>query len=168
MLAMCLLGATSASGVHFNATGHFGLKGISRTAPIGGTGTYLAMERDFQLMAEARINEDISVYLDTRIWIYPENEFYYGNTAATTTACGDGSEACDEPFTGNSTYAPFDLTAQKAFARIGTDYCILEVGRRGRDWGMGIYLDAGNDPYDFEASIYDGVSCDVNAQRHRL
>ena len=45
------------------------------------------------------------------------------------------------------------------------DFCLLTGGRRGRDWGMGMILDSGKDPFDTDASIYDGVTCDINIQK---
>ncbi|EFX60158.1 hypothetical protein DAPPUDRAFT_345059, partial [Daphnia pulex] len=39
------------------------------------------------------------------------------------------------------------------------------MGRRGRSWGMGIFLDDGSKPFDTDASIFDGVTCDINIQK---
>jgi hypothetical protein len=41
----------------------------------------------------------------------------------------------------------------------------LEAGRRGRNWGLGIFLDDGNKPFSQDASVFDGVTCNVNIQK---
>jgi hypothetical protein len=49
--------------------------------------------------------------------------------------------------------------------RYAFDYCILEAGRRPRDWGLGIFLDSGKQPFSLTSSTYDGISCNVNLQK---
>ena len=39
------------------------------------------------------------------------------------------------------------------------------MGRRGRQLGMGAYLDEGLDTFDTGISAFDGISCDVNIQK---
>lgn len=162
------LSAHTASAVYFNAKGHLSLRGASQTAPEfkSGTGTYQATERSFSLFGEARVNDKVSVFMDLRLVDILEGEDpLLGNSAATASGCEDGDESCTEAFSGDSDYAGMVLLAPKAHARIATEYCIIEAGRRGRDWGMGIFLDSGNDPFETSASVFDGVSCDVNIQK---
>ena len=53
----------------------------------------------------------------------------------------------------------------KAYARYSMEYCLLTVGRRGRDWGLGMYMDSGDDIFDMDYTVYDGVTCDINLQK---
>jgi hypothetical protein len=55
----------------------------------------------------------------------------------------------------------------EAYAEYGFEYCLLQVGRRGRDWGLGVFLDSGHDPFDQSYSVFDGVTCDINIQKNQ-
>ena len=138
----------------FSGTGHFGVRGEARTAPSfqDNGQTFLAIDRSFSLMGEARINDNASVFLDTRLWTSPKNS-YAGENAAT------------DSFSGDNSYDPFTASFTQAYASVGTEYCLLEAGRRARDWGLGVYLDSGMDAFDTAQSVFDGVGCDVNIQK---
>lgn len=162
-IAASIFSSTPSLAVYFSGNGHFALRGESRTAPgfQSGTGTYQAIDRSFAMLAEARLNENASIFLDTRLNTTGDT---LGNTATTSTGCSVG-DTCSEPFTGDSSYEPFFIGVQQAYAKVGTDYCLISAGRRARDWGLGIYLDSGSDAFETSQSVFDGVTCDVNIQK---
>lgn len=179
---------------HLHTTGHFGLKAETREGATQGSEEDFkqATTTSFSLYTEARINEKVSFFLDLRLLDQnTSGANYLGNTASSRTSCptstqrvkiGDvenngtatGEEVytdeavsqCDnEGFSGDSGYSPYYPVAQKAYLQLATDYCLLQVGRRGRSLGMGIFLDDGNKPFSRNASVFDGISCDVNIQK---
>jgi hypothetical protein len=157
--------STEASAVYFSGKGHFGLRGETRTEPgfREGTGTYQAIDRSFSLDAEAKINDKASIFFSTKFWDNPSDSFYGDN--ATNNACSNSGESCATASSTDNSYSPFGVMVDKAYLNIGTEYCLLNAGRRGRDWGMGMYLDSGSDPFEKDASVFEGFACDINLQK---
>ena len=56
----------------------------------------------------------------------------------------------------------------QVYARYGFEYCLLEVGRRGRDWGIGMFLDSGRQAFATQQSVFDGVTCHVNVLKNQV
>jgi len=163
--------STPSFGVFLDAKGHYVMQAETRTAPgmSGRTGLYQAIDQNFRLEGEVRLNDQSSFYLEFRLFDDPRSALL-GDTPqpeectpqrnSTATDCKGRHQNTAQPG-----YAPLTPKITKAYMRYGFDYCIVEAGRRGRDWGLGVFMDSGNDPFDTSMSIYDGISCDVNIQK---
>ena len=163
------LKASSMNALTFDGSGHYSLRGESRTNPgmSGSRGLPQMIEQSYRLLGEARLNDRGSSYLEFRIFEDPENA-YLGDQALLAKGCVDGSEeGCDGEH--QSILAPkYVLTSPKItkfFTRYAFDSFIIEAGRRGRSWGKGLLLDAGEKPFSKDASVYDGVSFELNIQK---
>lgn len=167
--------SSNAEALFFDGTGHYSLRGETRTAPgmANDSGMIQVFEHNFRLETEARFNDRGSFFTEFRLFdtesansflgdqVEPANCDPVRNTDGTTsTECKGRHQNTAEP--GYSSYLP---QIKKAYIRYGFDYCLLEAGRRGRDWGMGLLVDSGNDPFDTSISTFDGITCDVNIQR---
>jgi hypothetical protein len=172
VLTVLLLGtATSAQGFFIDGSGHYGLRGETRTAPgfSKRAGTYQAIEQTFRLTGEARLNDRSSAFLELRL--FPdEREAYLGDTPqpreCNSRINEDGEEeaSCEgrHQNTGEPGYKDYQPRIKKAYIQYAFDYCIVQAGRRGRDWGTGIFLDSGEDPFETDASVFDGIDCNIN------
>ena len=174
--------AVASTPVHaffLDGNGHYSLRGASVTNPgfSSDLGMYQAVEQSFRLEAEARMNDKSSFFSEIRFTDDPANSFL-GNTAkprkcASRRVPGDtaGEYTTDvdcegrHQDTGNPSYAPFQPIITKAYARQAFDFCLVEAGRRPRDWGLGAMLNSGTKPFDNEWSTFDGVDCNVNIQK---
>jgi hypothetical protein len=170
VIAALLSVSQSAFGFFVDGDGHYALRGETRTNPEFSkeTGTYQAIEQSFRLKGEARFNDISSMFLEFRLFDNPR-EAYLGDTAepencrnstGTDENCPTRSQNSGEP-----SYKPYTPKITQAYVRYGFDYCIIEAGRRGRNWGLGIFMDAGEDPFETSSSVYDGFTCDVNIQK---
>lgn len=175
---LVLAAAPEARAFIVDGDGHYGLRGETRMAPAfsKNSGTYQAIEQTFRMRSEARFNDQASMFLEMRLF---DNlrEAYLGdkaeprecpaNTTGQAPKTTDPSHPCagESQNTGEPGYRPFVPRFIKAYVRYAFDYCILEAGRRGRNWGLGILMDAGDDPFDVDYSVYDGLTCNVNLQK---
>jgi hypothetical protein len=139
-------------------------------------GNHRAIDQNFRLEGEARFNEQSSAFLEFRLFD-KQDESYLGDNPRPGTCYkkepgqqGEDYENCEGEHQNISDpgYEPFQVHVTKAYARYAFDYCILEAGRRGRDWGLGIFLDSGNDPFDTAQSRFDGITCEVNIQKSQI
>lgn len=178
LLGLVVLTAPEARAFIVDGDGHYGLRGVTRLAPAfsKNTGTYQAIEQTFRMRSEARFNDQASMFLEMRLF---DNlrEAYLGdkaeprecpaNMTGQAPKTADPAHPCAGEYqnTGEPGYRPYIPRFIKAYVRYAFDYCILEAGRRGRNWGLGIFMDAGDDPYDVDFSVYDGVTCNVNLQK---
>ncbi|MBP6217357.1 MAG: hypothetical protein KA436_02080 [Oligoflexales bacterium] len=139
----------------FDGTGHYSLKTEVQTAPSSSKdrGMHSATEQSFRLEGEARVHDKSSFFLELRLFDKPRDAYL-----------GDESREPNQN-TSFPAYKDFTLKASKAYMRYAFDYCILEAGRRGRDWGLGLLLDSGKRPFSQFNSVFDGVTCDVNTQK---
>ena len=149
--------------------GHYSLRGETRTNPgaSGKRGIHQAIDQSFRLLGEARVNDKSSFFLEFSLFDDPQNA-YLGDKAKLKAGCTTGSEeGCDGQHQSvvEPRYQPYQPIITKAYGRYAFDFCLLEAGRRGRQWGMGVFLDSGEDPFAIDASIYDGISCDINLQK---
>ena len=175
---LVLSAAPEARAFVMDGEGHYGLRGQTRVAPAfsKSSGTFQAIEQTFRMRSEARFNDQASMFLEMRLF---DNlrEAYLGDRAeplecpAKTTGeapkTADPAHPCAGEYqnTGEPNYRPYTPRFIKAYVRYAFDYCILEAGRRGRNWGLGIFMDGGDDPFDVAYSVYDGVTCNVNLQK---
>lgn len=179
LAALVTLIPSKAFGFFVDGEGHYSLKGETRTAPAfsNKTGIYQAIEQSFRLKGEARFSDQSSMNLEFRLFDNPR-EAYLGDTAeprncpnnstgnSQNTAAGSSNPCAGEhQNTGEPGYRPYEPKITKAFVRYSFDYCILEAGRRSRNWGLGIFMDSGDDPFETESSTYDGFTCNVNIQK---
>ncbi len=156
----------------FDGKGHFALRGETLTNPdqSGNTGTYQAIQKSFRLLGEARFNEKSSVFLEFRLFDASNN--LLGDLGKSDTAVkqvskeGNDSNCCqDTSFPAYKSYVP---SVTRAYVQYAFDYFILEAGRRGRSWGLGLLLDEGNNPFSRFSSNFDGISFHLNPQKTDL
>ncbi|MBP9708217.1 MAG: hypothetical protein KBD78_11270 [Oligoflexales bacterium] len=178
MLLSAILFAVSspAWAIFFDGRGHYSLRGQTQTNPelVNGSGTHQAIEQSFLLEGEARLNDRSSFFLE--LGLTGQNRGQYlgdtaqpyecterripGSTTETETECAGRTQ--DQSIPG---YKPYDPQIRAAYARYAFDYCILEVGRRPRHWGLGVLVDRGDKPFNAAGSYYDGATCEVNLQQ---
>lgn len=176
-----LLLSSQASAIFIDGQGHYSLRGETRTRPgfNKGTGNYQAIDQFFRVDTELRVNDKASFFLEFRLFD-DLRESHLGDQGRVPDCAPlvTGNDVNTELNTGSSSdcdrlpnsvieprYQPYLPRVTKAYARYAMDYCLLTVGRRDRDWGMGIFMDAGKGPFDTDATVYDGFTCDVNLQK---
>jgi len=138
--------------IFWGGDGFYSLRGVALTDPGSkGAGTYQVIEQHLGLRAEARINDRSSFYLG--LDLNPKDR--------RSGILGGGSTAD----TVETSTKPANIEFGTAYARIATDYCVLEAGRRPRNWGLGLLLSSASKPFQSNESVYDGVTCDVNLQK---
>lgn len=164
--------ASSAKAFFVDGDGHYALRGETQSKPgfSSKSGTYQAIEQSFRLKAEARVSDQSSLFLEFNIFKDPRNAYMGDKPDAKT--CRENSHSpysapktCDNPDSGEPRYDAYVPQVTKAYVKYAFDYCIVEAGRRGRDWGLGIFLDSGSKPFATDASVFDGVTCDINIQK---
>lgn len=180
-LALCT--SHIAFGIFLDGNGHYGLRPETETNPgfQTGRGLYQATQQSFRLLGEARTNDNLSMNIEFQVFKDPRAA-YLGDTAEpadcseVTDTNGDGrdensnrgsSHNCQgrHQDTNDPGYESYTPRITKLYAKYAFDYCLVEAGRRGRNWGMGIFLDSGDDPFETSASIFDGVTCSINIQK---
>ena len=175
LVAIALSFSSQAAAFFVDGDGHYGLLGETRTKPAfsESDGTYQAIQQSFRLTGEARMNDRSSAFLELRLFQDPR-ETYLGDTSSPSecnpekdgTGSGVYSECSDrtqDP--GEPGYSEYSLKIKKVYMRYAFDWCIIEAGRRDRDWGLGIFMDSGEDPFETAATVYDGIDCQVNIQK---
>jgi hypothetical protein len=162
----------SASAIFVDGHGYYSLRGETRTKPEfqAGSSTFQAVDQFFRLDTELRVNDKSSVFMEFKVFD-DEREAFMGDTARPQ-PCPSGAntpEGQDCSIThqnsGEPRYQPYVPKVTKLYAKYAMDYCLLTAGRRGRQWGMGILLDDGTRPFTTDASVFDGVTCDINIQK---
>ncbi len=149
--------------LNLDGSGHYAVRGETLVAPAASEarGLYQAIEHSARLNAEARFNDRSSFIMELG---FLPSESHLGDDF-TSKACEAGQDDECYPNTQEPSYKPYQPSISKAYISYGFDYFILETGRRGRDWGLGIFLDSGKGPFAKQASIYDGISLDINLQK---
>ncbi len=170
-----ILISSQAFGLSIDGHGRYSLRGETRTNPEykSKSSTHQAIDQFFRLETELRVNDQSSVFVEFKMFD-DERESYLGDKAQDQ-PCPSGADTSGDTNTpncpikaqnsGEPRYQPYTPKVSKLYARYAMDYCLLTVGRRGRSWGMGIFLDEGNKAFDTDASIFDGVTCDINIQK---
>lgn len=169
-LMACLLFSinTMAYSLSFDGQGHYSLRGETRTKPgmASDRGLHQAIDQSFRLLGEARLNDKSSFFMELRLFDQPR-EAYLGDKAQPQECSEGNGNKCEKAHQNvrEPGYKPYTPHVTKAYARYAFDYCILEAGRRGRNWGLGMFLDEGNEPFATGSSVFDGISCDINIQK---
>jgi len=175
-----VLAEPRAQALFLDGSGHYSLTGETQTNPgfRTDTGTVQAIRQNFRLMGEARLNERSSFFMEFRLFDNPEAA-YLGDTPEPATCPirrtrtgrdANGADVYTESRdcsgryqdTGEPGYSPYVPRVTKAYVKYAFEYCLLEAGRRPRDWGLGVLLDSGRDPFATASSTFDGVDCNVN------
>jgi hypothetical protein len=133
--------------------GHYGIKAESHRYPDArqqDRDWHQALDQSFRFQGELRLYDQSSFFLEFRLFD-DERAAYLGDTAATQD-------------TVYPEYKPYQPKITRAYIRHGFEYGIFEAGRRPRSWGMGLFLDAGDKPFQTGHSVYDGVSLNLNMQ----
>jgi len=157
-----------------DGNGHYSLRGETRPWPAFSkdSGIYQAIQQSFRLEGEVRFNDRSSMLLELRIFDDPRLA-YLGDTAqpgecsprlnpdgSTRSKCEGLTQSSGEP-----RYKAYLPKITTAYIKYAFDMCIVEAGRRPRDWGIGIFMDSGSAPFDTDASVYDGFGCKINIQK---
>ena len=172
--------AAPAQAVFLDGSGHYSLRAETQSNPgfRSDTGTWQAVQQFFSLTGEARLNDRSSFFLEFSLFDDPSTA-YLGDTPEPAdcpvrrTKIGKDangadvyseSRDCKGRFqnTGEPRYSGMVPRVTKAYARYAFDYCLLEAGRRPRDWGTGIFLDSGKGIFSEASSTFDGFDCNVN------
>ena len=167
-----------------NGHGSYALRGETRTKPgfSNESGVYQAVEQFFKLNTEVRTSDRASFFLDFRLFENDReshlgdstqlnecpqdigtNDTFSGTNQGRNTNCTGVQQNSLEP-----RYQDLVPRVEKAYAKYSTDYCLLTVGRRPRDWGMGMFMSSGDGFFDSDSSIYDGITCDINLQKSQV
>jgi hypothetical protein len=176
--SLILFSSGQARAFFLDGTGHYGLIGETRVNPEfqKNVGTYQATRVSFDLNGEVRANDRASFNLRLGLSENPSG-LYLGDTAKpktcetrrSTTAGGPAETSCDGRSQSAVESDQKSLTPiiREAYGKYAFNYCILTAGRRSRQQGLGAFMSAGKNPFDNDASIFDGVTCDVNIQKQQ-
>ena len=156
-LVMFMMGFTSqnqlAYGAFIHASGYFGLlsSGLYNPHFNSLTDDLQATEKYLTLDVEVQSGDLLSLYLDVRLW--PET---------TGSLLGEevgvmGQEA-DFYF-----YNDFTPTVTEAYVEASTRFCLVNVGRRARNVGLGMFWNDASAPFDAQQTLFEGVSCELNS-----
>lgn len=166
------LASSSASAIFLDGHGSYSLRGETRTKPEfqSNSNSHQAIDQFFRLDSELRVNDKASVFLEFKVFDDERASYLGDKTQAqdcpsgantpTNQSCSIGHQNSGEP-----RYQAYTPKIKKLYARYAMDYCLITAGRRGRQWGMGLLLDEGTKPFDTDASVFDGVTCDINIQK---
>lgn len=151
---------------YVDGSGHYGARGVTITDPGAAPdrGTHQAIEQSFQLTGEFRSGESASLFTGFRLFNNPRDA-YLGDTAQPNSCNGDPKCIEKNQSTSDPGYQRYTPRVTELYIRYAFEYCIAEVGRRPRDWGLGIFLDSGKRPFSVSNSYFDGVSCNINLQK---
>jgi hypothetical protein len=177
IITLMTLTAPVANAFFLDGNGNYGLIGETRVNPDfqKNRGTYQATRISFDLNGEVRANDRASFNLRLGLSDKPSSQ-YLGDTAqtksceprrsssgtTTDTTCDGRTQSPMDP--GQKPWTP---VIKEAYGKYAFNYCILTAGRRSRDVGLGAFLNSGKNPFDTDASTFDGVTCDVNMQKHQ-
>ena len=164
--------STQASAIFVDGHGYYGVRGEARTKPdnVAASSASQTIDQFFRLDTELRVNDKSSAFIEFKIFD-DERESYMGDkTAAQPCPSGAANNPKAEcPILQQNSiephYSPLQPKITKAFVKYSMDYCLLTIGRRPRNWGMGLFLDDGTKPFATDASVFDGVTCDINIQK---
>ncbi|RYZ59338.1 MAG: hypothetical protein EOP07_04320 [Proteobacteria bacterium] len=163
--------STQASAIFVDGHGYYGVRGEARTKPenIPASSASQTIDQFFRLDTELRVNDKASAIIEFKIFD-DERESYMGDRTAPQPCPSSGGTTdpnCTMPAQNSIEphYSPLQPKITKAYVQYSMDYCLLTIGRRGRQWGMGLFLDDGTKPFATDASVFDGVTCDINIQK---
>ena len=173
------------SAAYIDAKGHYSLTGETNTHPgfDKAGGYFQAIKQNFGLNTEFRVSDKSSFWMQFKLF---ENsrDAYLGDQSQPKECSpkepqSDGSMGVSN--TGNADncagryqntespgYTPYTPKVTQAYVVHANDYCLLKAGRRPRHWGLGVFLNSGDGPFDTSSSVYDGVTCEINIQKTQL
>ena len=171
---ICSLAYSSAAlSVFIDGIGHYSVLGDLRTpSPFTqDDDRYQAYRQSFRFMGEARLNDRFSLFTEFRLFDNEQHSFW-GDHPQPDKCLKQGkiSEDCRGEHQ-STTFPAYERLIPKitqAFVRYSFPYCLMEVGRRGRNWGIGIFLDSGESPFSTQQSVFDGITCHINADSNQL
>lgn len=177
LLVAALGFSTAAFGVFFDGSGHYGLLGEYRNRPMFGGHRYQAVRQSFSFLGEVRHHDRLSLFLELRL--FPEPLDALLGDRAQPPMCSRRYDREGKPLPQGDcqgehqsisapAYEQLLPRITQAYVRYSFEYCLLEVGRRGRDWGLGMFLDSGQQPFARQQSVFDGVTCHVNIQKNQV
>ena len=165
--------SSSAFAVFIDGTGHYSVLGDLRTPPpfVADGDRYQVYRQSFRFMGEARLNDRISLFTEFRLFDNEQTSFW-GDIPRPSKCLKQGkvSDDCAGEHQ-NTTFPAYEHLIPKitqAFIRYSFPYCLMEIGRRERNWGIGIFLDSGEAPFSDQQSVFDGITCHINADRNQL
>lgn len=170
------LGAQPAQALFLDASGHYSLLGETLVKPgqTPANANYRAIRQGFRLETEARLNDKASFFVEFGLFADPR-QAYLGDTrsCAPNIAEEDGSvtdssdASCTSELSTDTSprYESLVPRIREAYVRYAFEYCVLEAGRRDRHWGLGIYLNSGDGPFDTDASVFEGIECSLSIQK---
>lgn len=171
LIVSAVLPHDQAQGYFMDGNGHYSLRArtLTNSGFNGDFGNEQGIEQNFQMRAEARLNDRSSFITDIRIHD-PRNERYLGDQAQPkdcATRRNTSNQDCTDRHQdlNNPGYRDYTPRIERAFMRYAFDNCLLEAGRRERHWGMGIFMNSGRGPFDGPGTSLDGVTCNVNIQK---
>ena len=178
LITSILVLSSEAKAIFVDGSGHYGLLGEVRTNQmfIESDNRYQAIRQSFSLLAEARYNDRLSLFLELQLFDDPLTNSLLGDQSKQLPCPDEPTDNTDDsdqqPCQSGQdltypSYENFKPRIAQLYVRYAFDYCLLEVGRRGRDWGLGIFLDSGEAPFSSQQSIFDGLTCHVNVQKNQ-
>ena len=172
-ITISFIHSSSAFSVFIDGTGHYSVLGDLRTPPpfMQDGDRYQAYRQSFRFMGEARLNDNFSLFTEFRLFDNEQHSFW-GDRPQPDKCLKQGkiTEDCSGEHQ-HATFPAYEHLIPKitqAFVRYSFPYCLMEVGRRGRNWGIGIFLDSGDSPFSTQQSVFDGITCHINADRNQL
>ncbi len=176
------------SAYFIDGEGHYAIRPESTVNPGFSTNRGLreGTLQSFRLLGRARASDRLVFNLEFRLFADPRTAYFGdqaepGECSPTQDAPGREEGSKENKNRGSSTscqdrhqdsaqpgYAALTPRVTEAYARYGFEYCLLEFGRKGRDWGRGIFLDSGRDPFESSASVFDGVACHLNLTKDQI
>lgn len=170
--------AGTSHGFFLDGQGYYGLLGETRIAPDfqKDNGTYQATQVFLDLNGEIKANDRASLNLRLGLSNASGNMNLGDDSRPKTceprrsTVAGESS---DNSCVGRNQsiddvgYNDISPIIREAYASYAFNYCILTAGRRSRDIGLGALYSSGKTPFSSDASVFDGVTCDVNIQKQQ-
>lgn len=162
-----------AHGIFADGEGHYSLKGQTENAPgfSSSKGTHQAIHQYFRLLGDIRSNDNTSLFLELRMFSNDRSSYLGDERSLRNEAdCSEDASPysdCRHQNTSEPRYKSYYPRVTNLYGQYAGEYCLLQGGRRSRDWGLGIFIDSGRRPFDEDSSVYDGVSCSINLQKNQ-
>ena len=178
-VVLCIVGlggsfSSEAYSLFIDGQGYYAAKGEVVYKPGFSQHSYKGMAHSVSLLGKVTASEKLSLNVRFSLFKNP-TEGYFGNEVLPQRcskreegALSSTGEASEEDCSGahqdslNPGYRNYVPLISEAFVEYASDYCILQIGRRARHWGMGAVINDGKAPFSYRGSIYDGISCEIN------
>ncbi len=179
VVAGCMWGwSKEAYSLFIDGQGYYAAKGQMIYKPGFDGHSFKGMAHSVSLLGKVTASDKLSLNVRFSLFKNP-TEGYFGNEVSPQrcskkTQTGDlestgevSEEECsgrhqDSLAPGYKNYVPL---ISEAYVEYASDYCILQIGRRSRHWGMGAVINDGKTPFSYRGSIYDGISCEINPSK---